>query len=178
MEPDPIVDELLEKYNKEIAKADELLGTLPSKMYSSTICDLVAELYLEAGLERWGDKYEIVLGGGFLKARSPYNLEKGEVRYRDLQAILPFDNEIVLCAVSGAKLLDNFINTTNSDYHISLSAYGQSIVSSISRSKTYYIVVDTYTSTYKYNGLTEVERYGTDAYARDLLADYIKKKYQ
>ena len=177
MAPDAVVDDLLEKYKNDISKADEVLGILPSKMYSSSICDLVADLYLEAGLERWGDKYDIVLGGGFLKARSPYNLEKGEVKYRDLQAIMPFDNEIVLCAVSGAKLLDNFINTSNSDYHITLSAYGSSIKNSISRNKTYYIVVDTYTSTYAYNGLTEIERYGTDVYARDLLAEYIKKKY-
>ena len=173
--PDPIVNNLIEKYNEEIEKANEVLGTLPSKMYSSDICDLVAELYLQAGLERWGDSYDIVLGGGFLRLRNPYNLSSGQVQYRDLQAILPFDNDIVLCSVSGRKLLDQFINTTNSDYHIAMSQYGKSLT--IDPYKTYYIVVDTYTSTYKYNGLTEVARYDSGVYARDLFADYIKKNY-
>ena len=175
MNPDPIVDTLLTKYENDIAKADEVLGTLPSGMSSYTLRQLIADLYLEAGLARWGDEYDIVLGGGFLTARNPYDLDSGEVQYRDLQAIFPFDNEIVLCSVSGRKLLSNFINTDNSNYFISLSDYGKSIT--VDPNKTYYIVVDTYTSTYSYNGLTEVARYDSGVYARDLLADYIKKKY-
>ena len=172
---DPIVDSLLQKYAEEIAAADELLGVLPSRWNSSVICQLVADLYLSAGLERWGNEYDIVLGGGYLKLRNPYDLSSGEVRYRDLQAILPFDNEIVLCSISGAKLLSQFINTDNSNYFIAKSAYGKSIT--IDPKKTYYIVVDTYTSTYAYNGLTEVARYDRGVYARDLLAAYIKKEY-
>ena len=43
----------------------------------------------------------------------------------------------------------------------------------IQSNKTYYIVVDSYTSTYKYNNLTEIERLGPGIYARDLLAQYI-----
>lgn len=173
--PDPIVDELLLKYADQIAKADELLCVLPSRLSSGVICQLVADLYVKAGEEQWGEEYDMVLGGGFLKVRNPYNLSAGEVRYRDLQAILPFDNEIVLCSISGAKLLSQFINTTNSDYFISMSAYGKSI--SIDPNATYYIVVDTYTSTYRYNGLTEVARYQLGVYARDLLAEYLKENY-
>ena len=172
---DPIVDELLQKYADEISKADEVLGVLPSRLNSSTICQLVADLYLEAGEAHWGEAYDLVLGGGFLKVRNPYNLSAGEVRYRDLQAILPFDNELVLCSISGAKLLSQFINTSNGDYFIAMSAYGKGIT--IDPSKTYYIIVDTYTSTYAYNGLTEIARYDSGVYARDLLAAYIKKEY-
>ena len=178
MTPDPIVDTLLKKYEKEIAKAEEVLGTLPSKLSSYALRDLIAKLYLQAGMARWGDKYDIVLGGGYLTARNPYDLERGEVKYRDLQSIFPFDNDIVLCSVSGKKLLSNFINSTNSNYYISLSEYGKSIQNSIDPNKTYYIIVDTYTSTYSYNGLTEVARYDSGVYARDLLADYIKKTYK
>ena len=175
MTPDPIVDTLLAKYNNEIAKADEVLGTLPSGLNSTVLRNLVASLYLEAGMERWGDDYDIVLGGGFLSVRNPYDLDAGEVKYRDLQSIFPFDNEIVLCSVSGKKLLSQFINTDNSNYFVAMSTYGKNIT--IDPSKTYYIVVDTYTSTYNYNGLTEVARYDSGVYARDLLADYIKKNY-
>jgi hypothetical protein len=39
---------------------------------------------------------------------------------------------------------------------------------------TYYVVTDTYTSTYSYNKLTEIQRLNENVYARDLLADYIK----
>jgi hypothetical protein len=40
--------------------------------------------------------------------------------------------------------------------------------------KTYYVIVDTYTSTYTSNRLTEVARYIPDVFARDLLAEYIE----
>jgi len=35
------------------------------------------------------------------------------------------------------------------------------------------VVVDTYTSTYAYNNLTEIERSDEHVYLRDLLAQYI-----
>ena len=35
-------------------------------------------------------------------------------------------------------------------------------------------MTDTYSSTYKPNNLTEIERFGEKIYARDLVADYIK----
>ena len=175
LSPDPIVSTLMQKYVDEIAKANELLGVLPSYLNSSVIRQLVADLYLKAGGARWGEEYELVLGGGFITVRNPYDLEAGEVLYRDLQAILPFDNELVLCSVPGHKLLSQFIESSNSNYFISLSEYGKSIT--IDPNKTYYIIVDTYTSTYKYNGLTEIARYDANVYARDLLAAYIKENY-
>ena len=175
LSPDPIVSTLMQKYADEIAKANELLGVLPSYLNSSVIRQLVADLYLKAGEARWGEEYELVLGGGFITVRNPYDLEAGEVLYRDLQAILPFDNELVLCSVPGHKLLSQFIESSNSNYFISLSEYGKSIT--IDPNKTYYIIVDTYTSTYKYNGLTEIARYDANVYARDLLAAYIKENY-
>ena len=39
---------------------------------------------------------------------------------------------------------------------------------------TYYVVVDTYTSDYRYNNLTVVERYQDGVFARDLIAEYVK----
>ncbi len=175
MEPDPIVNTLLEKYENDIALGDEVLGTLPSGLNSTVLRNLVADLYLEVGIERWGDAYDIVLGGGFLTVRNPFDLDAGRVKYRDVQSIFPFDNEIVLCSITGRKLLSQFINSTNSNYFISLSEYGKSI--SIDPNKIYYVIVDTYTSTYNYNGLREVARYDSGVYARDLLAEYIKKNY-
>ena len=36
------------------------------------------------------------------------------------------------------------------------------------------MIVDSYSSTYKSNRLTEIERYGEAYYGRDMLADYFK----
>ena len=115
-----------------------------------------------------------MLGGGFLSARSPYDLEKGDVYYADLQMLLPFDNQIVLCSIKGSDLLSRFINTTNDRYYISLSDYGTDIKNTIDRNKTYYIITDTYCSSYAPNRLTVIDTYDQTTFARDLIAEYIK----
>ena len=171
---DEIVDRLLEKYADEISKANLVVGYNKSYMSSDKLCDLVSQLYYEAGLEKWGDKYDIVLGGGFLQARSPYNLKAGNVTYGDLQSIFPFDNQLVLCSIKGRDLSSKFFNTSNDRYHIYYDQYGSSIKNNIDPNATYYIIVDSYTSTYKYNNLTEIERFEDGIYARDLLAEYFQ----
>ena len=172
---DPIVDTLMDKYADQVSIGTRVLGMNDTYLSSDAVCSLVAELYVKAGLEMFGDQYNIVLGGGFLSTRSPYNLSAGQVTYSQLQMILPFDNELVLCSIKGSDLLSRFINTSNSDYFISYSDYGNSVKGSINSNATYYVIVDTYTSTYSYNRLTEVARYTPEVYARDLLAAYIEE---
>ena len=171
---DPIVALLMEKYEAEISKANEVLGTLSRGVYSTEIADLVAKLYYQKGLDVWGSKYPIVLGGGFISTRSPYELRRGTVTYSDVYSILPFDNQLVLCSISGKDLMRVFINTENTRYHVYYEEYGSDAIANINLSSTYYVVTDTYTSTYSYNKLTEIQRLGEAIYARDLLADYIK----
>ena len=171
---DAIVNALLEKYAEIIAAANENLGYNSAYRNSSYLKQLIAELYLDAGLERWGDEYDIVLGGGFISARSPYNLYTGNVYYSELMSIFPFDNQLVLCSISGKYLKSRFINTSNSDYYIALSGYGEDIRSSIKDNEIYYIITDTYCSSYAPNRLTEVARFDAGVFARDLLAEYIK----
>ena len=169
----PETEEIERSYADIIEYANRDLGVVSKNYSDSAIEDFVAELYLEAGLERWGDKYNIVLGGGFLSTRSPYDLSAGVKKYADLVSLFPFNNQLVLCSVSGLNLKNKFINTSNSNYHIALSDYGSSL--SVSNGGTYYIIVDTYTATYKPNGLTIVEYYDSGVYARDLLADAISE---
>lgn len=166
---DPIVDELANKYQSEIAKGYTVLGYNATYRNSSNLSNLVAQLYLEAGKEKWGDEYDIVLGGGSINVRSPYNLPVGEVTYGDLMTLFPFDNQLVLCSIRGSDLLDRFMN--NSKYYVAYTIDS----SEIEWNKTYYIVTDTWNSPYKSNRLTEVERWGTEWYARDLLAEYIRE---
>ena len=172
LDDDPIVDSLLQKYEGQISAAHRVLGTLNSSLSSDAIKKIVAEEYCKLGEDTWGDEFQIVLGGGYLNTRSPYKLEAGEIRYSHVQSVLPFDNSIVLCSIKGSDLISRFIN--NSDYTVYFSEYGKSIKGNIDPDATYYVVVDTYSSTYAPNRLTEIKRFDDSTFARDLLAKYIE----
>lgn len=168
---DPIVEELLEKYSQQIEPANRVVGSTSFYRSSDYLRQKVADLYYETGLACWGEAYDIILGGGFISVRSPYTLQAGEVTYGQLQNIFPFDNDLVLCSIKGSDLLNKFINTSNSNYYIS----GDQVqMNSIDPNATYYVVVDTYTSSYVPNRLTVVEEYEKGIYARDLLAVFIE----
>jgi len=174
MADDPIVETLLDKYQEDVAVGSSDLGTNARVRKSSELCQLVADLYYKKGLELWGDKYDIVLGGGFISARSPYELPKGDVVYGTLYSIFPFDNNLVLCSVKGSDLQSKFFETDNDRYYISYGDYGKQVKNNIDPNGTYYIVVDSYTSVYAPNRLTEISRLDKEYYARDMLADYAK----
>ena len=170
LEDDPSIEALLLKYAEEINFAYRTLGRNSEKRSGAFLKALVAELYYRAGEEIWGDRYPIVLGGGYISVRSPGSLPVGDVNYAMLQSLFPFDNELVLCSISGADLRSRFLETTNENYYIFLGDGGQNI----DPTATYYLVTDTYSSTYAPNRLTEIERYGSTLYARDLLAAYVE----
>jgi 2',3'-cyclic-nucleotide 2'-phosphodiesterase (5'-nucleotidase family) len=169
-----IVAQLLEKYKDMISKADDVLGNNDKNRDGATLLSTVAQLYYEAGYERWGSQYDIVLGGAFMTVRSPGYLRSGSITYADLQAILPFDNELVLCSIKGRDLVNRFLSP-NDNYYTYCGDYGNSIKNNIDYNATYYIISDTYSSTYAPNKLTEIARYGADVFARDLLAEYIRE---
>lgn len=170
MADDPIVEALLEKYKEQISPANRVVGYNKSDRNSNFLRQKVADLYYQIGLEEWQDEYEITLGGGFLSVRSPYYLPAGDVKYSQLQSLFPFDNDLVLCSIKGRDLMSKFINTDNDNYYISGN---QTLMDNVDPNGTYYVVVDTYTSSYAPNRLTVVEEYEAGIYARDLLADYI-----
>ncbi len=172
----PVVESLKKKYEKEIAIAYETLGVIEKTLYGDEILNTCAQLYYEAGMEKWGKKSpNIFLGGGYMNVRSPGVINQGAVTYSELIDILPFDNQLVLCSLSGAKLKEAFIDTTKDTYYMYYSEYGETNKNSINLNQTYYIVTDRYTSQYKPNGLTEIEFYDDRTYARDLLAQHIKE---
>ncbi len=172
---DPVVDKLLDKYESQINYADQVLGKNGTYLRYEGIAQLAADMYYKAGVERWGKQYDIVLGGGFMSVRSPYNLYAGDVTYGELMALLPFDNQIVLCSIKGRDLRNKFFYTNNDRYYISYGSYGEKLKNNINDNATYYIVTDTYTSQYRYNNLTEIARYDEGTFARDLIADYIRE---
>lgn len=170
LKDDPIVEQLFNKYFPDGNPYTTVLGTNRSRKDDTAICDTVAQLYYEKGVELWGSQYDIVVGGGFLKSRSPYYVAAGNVTYASLFSVLTFDNDIVLGKISGYYLKSKFLETTNTNYHV----YAPTITSSsVNNNTDYYIIVDSYTSTYASNRITEVKRWESGKYARDLLADYV-----
>ena len=169
---DALVQELLTKYDEQIAIANRAVGNNATRRDSNFLRQKVAELYYQVGLDKWSDEYKITLGGGFLSVRNPYYLSAGEVKYGQLQSLFPFDNDLVLCSIKGRDLLSKFINTNNDNYFISGD---QEIMKNVDPDGTYYVVVDTYTSLYAPNRLTVVEEFTPGIYARDLLAEYISQ---
>ena len=174
LEEDAAVDELLSKYKDIITKGEEVLGVNPSSRDGDDLCDVLAELYFEKGNARWGSKYNIVLGGGYMSVRSPGYLRAGTITYGDVQAIFPFENQLVLCSIRGRDLLNRFINTSNETYHIYYGEYGNSVKGKIDYNATYYIITDTYSAQYTPNRLTVIEKYDNNTFACDLLAEYIR----
>lgn len=170
LDDDPLITELLEKYKEELSIVYDDLGYNRTYRDDTDIEALVAKLYYQKGVERWGDKYDIVLGGGSFNTRSPYNLYAGTVTYAHLMSLLPFDNDIALCAVKGSVLKNKFFN--NGSYNLYYETYGQSVMKNIDSNATYYIIADSWT--YDYLDLTVVENYDFGVFARDLLADYIR----
>ena len=171
---DPLIEQLLTKYADAISGANRVVGYNATRRSGDTMRQLVADLYYEAGIKKWGDRYDIVLGGGFISVRSPYNLAAGNVTYGDLQALFPFDNELILCSIQGRDLLSKFFETNNSNYFIDYGSYGAEVYSDLDLNATYYIVVDSYSAYYAPNRLTVVEKYGENLFARDLLAEYME----
>jgi 2',3'-cyclic-nucleotide 2'-phosphodiesterase (5'-nucleotidase family) len=169
------VEDLLGKYKDTVSQATQVVGNNRTRRSGNVMRQLVAELYYEAGMEKWGKDYDIVLGGGFVSIRSPGYLAAGQVTYGDLQGLFPFDNELTLCSVKGRDLWNKFFATDNSNYFIDYGPYGESVYKNIDMNATYYIVVDTYSAYYAPNKLTVVAEYGDGIFARDLLADYIQK---
>ncbi len=171
---DPVVQNLLDKYREQIAPGLEVLGYNATQRNSDELRQLVADLYYQLAEDHWGDDYDIVLGGGFLSVRAPYNLSKGDVTYGQLQMLFPFDNPLVLCSIKGRDLQDRFFKSQK-NYYISYGEYGAQIERNVDPNATYYVVVDSYSSQYAPNKLTEIQRYDETTFARDLLAEYIKQ---
>ncbi len=173
MADDPVVEQLLEKYAQQIAPATRILGNNGQYRNKNHICQLVADLYCDKGVEKWGAQYDIVLGGGYMSCRSPGYLPVGEVSYSQLQSLLPFDNQITLCSIRGRDLISKFLETDHYAYFIKTTAYGESMRGSIDPDGIYYVVTDSYSAYYAPNNMTVIDTYAPDIFARDLLADYI-----
>ena len=170
---DPATEEILDKYYGSYAFAYEPIGRVGSRKNSTVLKSKIADLYLEAGLEKWGDNYDIILGGGFMSCRGPGYLAAGTVNYAQLAVLFPFDNNIVLCSIMGYNLRNSYFIKYNSNYYLTWTEYGEQAKETIYNYDTYYLITDTYSSDYANNHLTVIDTLEEGVYARDLLKDYI-----
>ena len=171
---DSATNALFDKYYDRYAFAYETVGYVSEFKDPNTLRSKAADLYLEAGLAKWGANYNITLGGGYMSCRGS-GLYPGEVKYSDLNDLFPFDNDIVLCSVKGSNFKNTQYITGSSNYFVTWTDYGNSIKNNINDNATYYLVTDTYGSDYKYNYLTVIDTLEVGgSFARDLLADYIR----
>ena len=164
---------IINKYYDKFSFAYEELGVIDGFKDPNTIRNKVAELYLEVGTQKWGNQYNLILGGGYMSCRGN-GLQAGTVRYSDISNLLPFDNDIVLCSIRGSDLANTQFITGADTYFVDWTDYGTSIKNNIDYSSTYYLITDTYSSDYSYNHLTVVDTYDVGVYARDLLAIFIQ----
>ena len=165
---DPIIDELYSQYFSEYAPDAVVLGYNNVRRGDNEIKKAVAQKYLQKGRELWGDEYNIVMGGARINVRAPYELASGDVTYAQLYTLLPFDNTVVLCQVTGQQLRQKVMGGKNA------YACDPGFVNTIKDNELYYIVTDTYTSMYEYNMFTEIARMD-NTFARDLLAEFVEE---
>lgn len=165
---DGVVNEIFKEFFPDDNPYTTVLGKNGTRRNSDEICKTVAKLYYETGRAQWSG-YNVVLGGGYLKLRTPYRLEQGNVTYADIFSILPFDNAIVLGKIRGYDLKRAFLSDKNNYHVFSTISYSE-----VSDNTYYYIITDTYSAYYRYNNVTETARLGDGTYARDLLAEYVR----
>ena len=166
---------IINSYMDVIGNPDEVVGYNSTYLSSASLSDLVASLYLSKGESLWST-YNLILGGGYIVSRTPYNLAKGNITIETLYNLYPFDNNLELCSASGAFLKANY-TTNSSTYHVTY----KSSLDSLNNTKTYYFVTDTYGSDYYIYGngknKTGASTFNVidskEIYARDLLKEYI-----
>ena len=131
---DTETEKLLLKYASQIGDVYSVIGTNDTQLDANKLRSICAGLYLQAGLEKWGSEYDIILGGGYMSCRSPYSLAAGDVCYADIQTLFPFDNNIVLCRYPEGSFSTNLL-ILKRKYFISLSESGKTQESSINPTK-------------------------------------------
>ena len=173
---DGIIDTLVEKYSSEIGNPDEIIGENGQYRNSYALRTAMASAYLRKGQSMWGSEYDIVLAGGSINVRYPSYLPAGNVTMRQIQMLFPFDNEVQLCAIKGADLLNRYFNNTK--YYYARGNNADSVEARLKNgqdlNKTFYIVSDSWNSDYSINNLTVIKTLGDVCYPRDCLAKYIK----
>lgn len=82
------------------------------------IRSLVALTEYEVIEEEYGDKYDVIYGGGYLNVRGAGQIEGGVVTYGDINNLLPFDNDIQLCSALWSEFRPRFVDKDSYIYYM------------------------------------------------------------
>ena len=164
----------------DFSQYNQTIGYNSYNRSGSSMKQLCADLYYDKGAQKWTDYADqIVLGGGYISIRGDRYLAQGNITYAQLYSLFPFDNDVVLMQLRGSLLKSNFINSTNSNYFMKYSSYGDNLKYNqdlINNGDYYYVITDTYTYDYlvsKNADIVLTDYYDANGYyARDFIADY------
>ncbi len=163
---DPMAKGIYDYYYAQHPGIDEVVGhsdTLISEtelasISSKALCEYYKNVNwnsnMAAGIINWGGVRQTI--------------PAGDITYAEVYAALPFDNDNVMCSLTG----DNFKKLLS---YSSLSIYSTTTSADIVSSNTYYAMIISYVSDYVYYAplLTEIKRDATKR-LRDIVADYFR----
>jgi len=162
--------EVIETYSESLSDCRNPIGQNIKIRDNVELGKIGGSLISDFCYNLWKDKYNIVSGGGYLKARATQTLAIGGVTYADFFNLYPFDNILCVCKVPGLKVKSNFNGEAGGNYYSKITEYGKTMFDTIDNLGEYYIVTDEYSAS-KLKDATVVEKYDQYYFVRDLLAD-------
>lgn len=116
LERDPLMNEIYYWYSNRVFGYDNnrIVATSASYYNESALKNLIAQTEFEVCTEAYGDKYDIMYGGGYISVRGAKSLGSGVVTYGHVINVFPFDNDIQVCKAEWWEFKDKFID--NSSY--------------------------------------------------------------
>ncbi len=158
---DAPTEELFNYYNDVVLDGapDAVLATNFSGINKSSGYQYTADLYYKyfvdaanARLKALGINDTVTLAVNGSQFRSELPTSGTTVTYDDVYTSLPFDNDIAIASVSGSILTSRCLSGSYAHYPDISS-------SSISSSKTYYVITDSWNYAYSPNQMTKIETF-------------------
>lgn len=162
---DSNIQSIISKYQDDIDKSNEVVGTTASQITKATL----GKYATEAARKECSTDFAIINSGGVRTT-----ISKGDITIGDIFNVFPFSNKMYVVEMTGSKLKSLYDNNTgylyiNSDYNSS----------SISNTKVYKVAVLDYVYHYYYYASTfsglKYEESGI--YLRDAVIDYFEEIY-
>jgi 2',3'-cyclic-nucleotide 2'-phosphodiesterase (5'-nucleotidase family) len=164
---EPMTKGIYDYYYAQHPEINEVVGHTDTLISETDLANISAKALCEYYKnDDWNsDMNAGILNWGGVRQTIP----AGDITYAEVYAALPFDNDNVLCSLTG----DNFKKICG--YSSSLAVYSTVASAGIDSSKTYYAMIISYISDYDYYStlLTQIKR-DTTMRLRDIVADYFK----
>lgn len=165
---EPMTKGIYDYYYAQHPEIDEVVGHTDTLISETALANISAQALCEYYKN---DDWSSAMSAGILNwGGVRQTIPAGDITFAEVYAALPFDNDNVLCSLTG----DNFKKIFS--YSSSLAIYSSVATADIDSSKTYYAMIISYVSDYDYYSplLTQIKR-DTTTRLRDIVADYFKE---